>query len=580
MRPEWEGRLNNWLATLEKEFYEPLGELALEGFCTYDLLDPDEAERQVFAPMPVGTAWGRTWEYCWLRGDIVLDERARGQKIVMDLRAGGEATLFVDGEVFGTRRAEWVHVPHHYICDQILTLDGQPGQRFHMLMEAYAGHDYPERSFNTCATGPVREGDYEPRDEQELRQVVGRSSWGIWHEEAYQLWLDATTLRDLLSVTDDTSLRAARIEEALEAFTLAVDFEQPREARLWDYVRARELLRPALEARNGSTMPRFAAVGNAHIDVCWLWPYRETQRKVARTFAQQLRLMELYPDYKFIQSQPQTYLICKQLYPRLYERVKGKIRAGQWIADGSMWVEPDTNMTSGESLIRQLIHGKRFYKEEFGVDCRLLWLPDTFGYSAALPQILKGCGVEHLTTQKIFWTYNGADRFPYHYFTWQGMDGSEITTFLHMDYTSRTDVATSNTPCANAIWRARPVWSLKRPRPSSRTAPGTARPPTATWASCTSSAIAAPTPARPPSSAATARVSWRCARRRCGRWLRRIASPIPATRWTAAGRACCSTSSTTSCRAAASPGCTRRRGSCTMKSSPMRNRSRIVPAAA
>ena len=442
MRPEWEGRLNNWLATLEREFYEPLGEIALEGFCTFDLLDPADAERQAFAPMPVGTPWGRTWEYCWLRGEIELDERAQGQRIVMDLRAGGEATLFVNGEAFGTRRAEWVQVPHHYICDQILTNDGQIGQRFHLLMEAYAGHDYPERSFNTCATGPVREGDYEPRDAQELRQAIGRSSWGVWHEEAYQLWLDVTTLRDLLSVTDDTTLRAARIEEALEAFTLAVDFEQPREARLRDYVRARELLRPALEARNGSTMPRFAAIGNAHIDVCWLWPYRETQRKVARTFAQQLRLMELYPDYKFIQSQPQTYLICKQLYPKLHERVKEKIRTGQWIADGSMWVEPDTNMTSGESLIRQILHGKRFYREEFGVDCRLLWLPDSFGYSAVLPQILKGCGVEYLTTQKIFWTYNGADRFPYHYFTWQGMDGSEITTFLHMDYTSRSDAAT------------------------------------------------------------------------------------------------------------------------------------------
>ena len=442
MRPEWERRLENWLATLEKEFYEPLGEILLEGFCTYDMLDPEAAERHRFAPMPVGTAWGRTWEYCWLRGDITLDGRAQGQRIVMDLRAGGEATLFVDGEVFGTRRAEWVHVPHHYICDQILTSDGRPGQRFHLLMEAYAGHDYPERTFNTCATGPVREGDYEPRDPQEPRQVIGRSTWGVWHEEAYQLWLDVTTLRDLLSVTDETTLRAARIEEALEAFTLAVDFEQPREDRLRDYVHARELLRPALEARNGSTMPRFAAVGNAHIDVCWLWPYRETQRKVARTFAQQIRLMELYPDYKFIQSQPQTYLICKQLYPKLYARVKEKIRAGQWIADGSMWVEPDTNMTSGESLIRQILHGKRFYREEFGVDCRLLWLPDSFGYSAALPQILRGCGVEYLTTQKIFWTYNGSDRFPYHYFTWQGMDGSEITTFLHTDYTSRTDVAT------------------------------------------------------------------------------------------------------------------------------------------
>lgn len=442
MRPEWESRLKHWLATLEKEFYEPLGEIPLEGFCTYDMLAPEEAERRACAPMPVGTPWGRTWEYCWLRGDIVLDERAQGQRIVMDLLPGGEATLFVDGAEFGTRRAEWVKDRHHYICDQILTCDGQAGTRFHLLMEAYAGHDFPESGLEACATGPVREGDYEPRDDQETRRVIGKSTWGIWHEEAYQLWLDVTTLRDLLTVADGTSLRAARIEEALETFMLEVDFEQPREDRIRDYVRARALIRPAMEAHNGSTMPQFAAIGNAHLDVCWLWPYRETERKVARTFAQQVRLMDLYPEYKFLQSQPQTYLICKELYPKLYEKVKEKIRAGQWIADGSMWVEPDTNMTSGESLIRQLLHGKRFYQEEFGVDCQLLWLPDTFGYSAVLPQILKGCGVKYLTTQKIFWTYNGSDRFPYHYFTWQGMDGSEITSFLHMDYTSRTDAAT------------------------------------------------------------------------------------------------------------------------------------------
>ena len=442
MRPEWEARLKHWIATLEREFYEPMGDIPLEGYCTYDMLSPEEAEGRGFAPMAVGTPWGRAWEYAWLRGDIVLDERARGQRIVMNLQAGGEATLFVNGEAFGTRRADWVREAHHYLCDQLLTMNGQPGQRFHLLMEAYAGHDFPQGRVGGSGIGPVREDDYALPDEQQTRQVIGRSTWGIWHEEAYQLWLDVTALQQLLTVMDDTSLRAARIEETLEQFTLAVDFEQPREARLQDYVRAREILRPALEARNGSTMPRFAAIGNAHLDVCWLWPYRETQRKVARTFAQQVRLMDMYPDYKFIQSQPQTYLICKQLYPRLYERVKEKIRAGQWIADGSMWVEPDTNMTSGESLIRQLVHGKRFYKEEFGVDCQLLWLPDTFGYSAALPQILRGCGVKYLTTQKIFWTYNGSDRFPYHYFTWQGMDGSEITSFLHMDYTSRTDPAT------------------------------------------------------------------------------------------------------------------------------------------
>ncbi len=444
MRPEWKDRLQHWIATLEKEFYEPLGEVNLEYFTTYEMLDPADAEKHSFTPAPTGMPWGRTWEYGWFRGDIVLDDRAAGKMIVMDIKTGGEATVLVNGQEFGTRRAEWVTVPHHYICDQVLTQNGKPGGKFHLLLEAYGGHEWPNHQYGGVATGPVREGcnDYSVRPESETRQVCGKTTYGIWHEEAYQLWLDVTVLLGALEVVDPDSLRADQIEEALEQFTLAVDFEQPREGRIADYIRVRELLKPAMEATNGTTVPEMWAIGNAHIDLSWLWPYRETQRKVARSFAQQLRLMDMYPDYKFIQSQPQSYQICKEFYPDLYERVKEKIKAGQWIADGSMWVEPDTNMSSGESLIRQVIHGKRFYKEEFGLDTKLLWLPDTFGYTAALPQILKNCGVEYLTTQKIFWTYNGSDKFPYHYFTWQGMDGTEIVSFLHMDYTSRLDPAT------------------------------------------------------------------------------------------------------------------------------------------
>ncbi len=451
MRPEWSFRLDHWIATLEKEFYEPLGDVVLEYFTTYDMLSSAEAENGTFSKAPTGMSWGRTWEYAWFRGDILLDDRAIGKRIVVDIRTGGEATVFVNGEEFGTRRAEWVTVPHHYICDQLLTDCGNAGDCFHLLFEAYAGHDFPESSFGGVGTGPVRDGDYEPRPDHELRHTNGVTTYGIWHEEAYQLWLDATMLRDLLKVTDPDSLRAADIEAALEQFTLVVDFEQPREARLEDYKRGRDALRGAMEAVNGTIAPEMWAIGNAHIDLSWLWGYRETQRKVARTFAQQLRLMDLYPVYKFIQSQPQSYLICKELYPKLYEKVKEKIKTGQWIADGSMWVEPDTNMSSGESLIRQVVHGKRFYKDEFGIDTKLLWLPDTFGYTAALPQILKGCGVKYLTTQKIFWTYNDSDRFPYHYFTWQGMDGTEIISFLHMDYTSRTDAITIHDRWKNRV---------------------------------------------------------------------------------------------------------------------------------
>lgn len=453
LQPEWKGRVDHWIHTLSKEFYEPLGRLDFSGFVTRDMLSLREAEERKFHQMPEGTAWGRSWEYGWFRSKLELDTRADGKMIVMDLHTGGEAMVFVNGCEFGTRRAEWVKERHHYICDQILTEKAKSGDRFEIVLEAYAGHDMQQSALGCCATGPIRPGDYVPTDENALRQRVGISTWGIWHEEAYQLWLDVTMLRDLLSVLEPESLRAAEIEEALEQFTLAVDFEKSRGQRIEDYRKARVLLRPVMQAQNGSTAPEMYAVGNAHLDICWLWPYRETERKVARTFAQQLRLMDLYPSYRFIQGQPESYTICKRLYPGLYEKIKKKIGTGQWIADGGMWVEPDTNMTSGESLIRQIVYGKRFFKEEFDVDCQLLWLPDTFGYSAVLPQILKGCGIKYLTTQKILWTYNASERFPYHYFTWQGIDGSEITSFLHMEYESATDAATVSGRWKNRVQR-------------------------------------------------------------------------------------------------------------------------------
>ncbi|MCR5753377.1 MAG: alpha-mannosidase, partial [Acetatifactor sp.] len=256
--------------------------------------------------------------------------------------------------------------------------------------------------------------------------------------DAYQLFMDVNTLYQLFKILDGNSLRAAKIADALEQFTLQVDFEQEREERILDYRKAREKIRPVLEAHNGSTMPTFYAIGNAHIDLAWLWTMEETHRKVARTFAAQLRMIREYPDYKYLQSQPAAYEMCRQYYPELFEEIREAIRSGRWIAEGGMWVEPDTNMAGGEALVRQLLTGKRYYKEVLGVDSRILWLPDTFGYTAALPQILKGCGIEYLVTQKIFWSYNEGEQFPYHYFNWEGMDGTRIVSFLPTSYTYRT----------------------------------------------------------------------------------------------------------------------------------------------
>ncbi|NCB32067.1 MAG: alpha-mannosidase, partial [Clostridia bacterium] len=136
------------------------------------------------------------------------------------------------------------------------------------------------------------------------------------------------------------------------------------------------------------------------------------------------------------------YEMCREHYPKLFERILQAIRDGQWIADGAMWVEPDTNLPSGESLVRQFLYGMRYFSQKLGVTAQTAWLPDTFGYSAALPQILAGFGLKGLTTQKIFWSYNDSESFPYHAFQWKGLDGTAIPCYLHMQYESFVDAKT------------------------------------------------------------------------------------------------------------------------------------------
>ena len=450
MNAEWRDRVDHWVRTLKEDFYEPLGEISWTASRTMEHLSPEEAGKLPFVSVQPGFVWGNTWEYCWFQGSVILPERAEGKRIVLNLEPDGESTLFVNGKSFGTYRASWVSEKHHYVEDNVLTREGKAGERFDILMETYAGHYYPEAPTGGCATGPVLEGLYQDPLEEGRRRTLGVCTFGIWDEDAYQLYMDVQTLLGLLEVVDLSSLRAAKIAEALERFTLTVDFEQDKEARQASYREASRQLRPVMEAGNGSTQPVFYAVGNAHLDLAWLWPMAETHRKTSRTFAAQLRLLEEYPEYKFLQSQPASYEMCRKYYPELFERIREAIGKGQWIAEGAMWVEPDTNMASGEALIRQLVHGKRYYKDVLGTDSVILWLPDTFGYTAALPQILQGCGVKYLVTQKIFWSYNDGDPFPYHYFTWRGMDGSEVTSFLPTSYTYRTDPRE-----INDVWKNR-----------------------------------------------------------------------------------------------------------------------------
>lgn len=437
LKDEWRRRIEKWMRVLVKDIYRPLAPIEFSGYTTFDRLDYDRAVTGDFKPLHTGDRWGREWEYLWARAAITIPEAADGKRVVMRLNLGGESSVFVNGEEFGARRNDWVRDEIHRVSDLTLAKCAKAGDTYDLVMEAYAGH-----TDTGCDYGPVLPGSYKPRDPQELRTSIGDSSIGIWNETAYQLYMDVKVIWEAVNAMTDDSLRYQDLWQGLKDFTNIVDFEVEEAERDAAYAAARERLAPLFECHNGSTAPQFYAFGHAHIDICWLWPYAETQRKVHRTFGAQIRHMDEYPEYKFLQSQPHLYRMVKELYPKLYEKIKEKVKSGQWIPEGGMWVEADTNISSGEALVRQFVHGKRFFLEEFGVDSKMLWLPDVFGYNAALPQIMKGCGVDYFSTQKIWWSYHGGDRFPYNYFNWIGMDGSSVLSFMHDDYNSDVNAGT------------------------------------------------------------------------------------------------------------------------------------------
>ena len=434
LNPEWRRRVDHWRNTMKKMLFRPADEVKLEGFFTFDLLTPEAAEKGKFKPMPVGTKWGAKWEYGWFRTEFTVPAKFKGESVVLQFLVGNkeqhftypECVVYVNGKATGSKG--WADRPI------FLTRKAKGGERFHILVEAYAGHGVME-----CGGGPCPDGQTMVPEPPATQAEVGSCCLGIWEEELYQLWFDMETLFRLReTMADQNALRVSEIDGGLKDVTCLVDLELPRAEMLKTVRAGRRRLQPLLACTNGSTSPLLTCFGHSHIDIAWLWPVAETERKVARTFSNQLTLMEMYPEYKFLQSQAHLYRMTKQLHPEIYERIRKAVKSGQWIVDGAMWVEADTNLAGGESLIRQFLHGKRFFKEEFGINNEMMWLPDVFGYSGALPQLMAGCGIKYFSTQKIFWTYNGGDPFPQNTFWWEGIDGTRVLAHIHNDYNSET----------------------------------------------------------------------------------------------------------------------------------------------
>lgn len=261
---------------------------------------------------------------------------------------------------------------------------------------------------------------------REMTMSIDRAEFGVLDTAAddfYYLAMAALETHELLD--ENNEYKSYILNQLVEAFRL-VDFTNKKsEAYYKSLQTALDYLRDRLKGQ-GKPGVNVTMLGHTHIDVAWLWRLRHTREKTARSFSTVNRLMEKYPEYIFIQTQPQLYDYLKEDYPDIYEHIKKRVAEGIWEPSGAMWVECDCNLASGESIIRQILVGKNFFKKEFDYESEFLWLPDVFGYSWALPQILKKSGVNTFMTTKISW--NDTNRLPYDTFIWRGMDGSEVTT--------------------------------------------------------------------------------------------------------------------------------------------------------
>ncbi len=282
---------------------------------------------------------------------------------------------------------------------------------------------------------------YSGTEKPDPRPLLFNTSFIVRDDRVHALQTKIYVLTDILQCLGDEETDRAVISEALRLAVNELDFTVPYSKAFYDSLeRAENVL--AKYASDDAHKPIAWAIGHTHIDYAWLWTKTQTKEKALRSFGTVLSLLEEYPEYRFMSSQPALYQCIKEQDPDMYARIQKAVASGRWEAEGAMWVEPDCNLASGESLIRQILIGKKFFKDEFGVDNKILWLPDVFGYSANLPQFLRKSGIDTFITSKISW--NETNRMPHEIFTWQGIDGSCIDSYFITTQRKVKDTPTHN----------------------------------------------------------------------------------------------------------------------------------------
>jgi alpha-mannosidase len=410
-------QLKSMLERLKEHIYAPLSELDVTAWVTPEPVPFEEKTSGRRVELTPGDRWGDLWDCAWFRFTGKVPESAKGAKVVLLIDVNGELCL-VDDEGTPTQGLTNINSEFDYSL-------GLPGKRVVDINESSTGEEtidlWGDAGCNDLF-GRFRSGT--------LKEAVV----AICREEIRELYYDAEVLLETGDRLPAGSARKEKIFRALYDVSLILTVlsdERVAQARL--------MLGEQLAKKGGDPVLTISAVGHAHMDLAWLWPIRETIRKGARTFSTALRMMERYPDYIFGASQPQLYDWIKKHYPQLYAQIIERVREGRWEPQGAMWVESDTNVPGGESLVRQILYGKRYFMQEFGQEMRTLWMPDVFGYTASLPQILKKSGVDFMMTQKLSWsTYN---RHPHHTFMWEGIDGSRVLTHMPPEDTYNSPAA-------------------------------------------------------------------------------------------------------------------------------------------
>ncbi|MCX2949563.1 alpha-mannosidase [Lentzea sp. NEAU-D7] len=373
-----------------------------------------EALEATYEPAQVGDAWGAPWSTSWFRltGSVPESWQGKQVEVVLDLGFTHPGPGFQSEGLAYT--ADGLPIKGIEPRNSYLPVDGRE-----VLFYLEAAGNPTILDFHPFLPTPL--GDKETAGTEPLYKIL-KAELAVFQPQVWHLMLDIEVLQSLMGELPDHDPRRHKVLHALDRAMDALDLNEV--AATADL--AREELAGVLALPANASAHKVSAIGHAHIDSAWLWPLRETVRKCARTFSNVTRLMDEYPDFYFACSQAQQYAWMKEDHPHVWDRVREKVRTGQFVPVGGMWVESDTNMPGGEAMARQLVHGKRFFLDEFGVETEEVWLPDSFGYSAALPQLIKLSGSRWFLTQKLSW--NQINKFPHHTFWWEGIDGTRIFT--------------------------------------------------------------------------------------------------------------------------------------------------------